>query len=263
MKIFQLSSVVRSFFDIAISVLLACVAYGQSQTTSNIQGIAIDKNGAAIPGVRVMAACDCKECPNRPCTECCPSGFHATVTTDDEGRFRIEKVPPGVYLVSGEVSGFAAVKVHRVEVTEQNAGTVTLKFEKGAAEGAAAAATAIPNAATSTTTNVGTSADSARLEVKVIDRQTDLPLENAKVTLLLQCDCKKECPTKPCSECCPSEKQMFTSVTNAAGVVTFAGPPGTYRIDTEFRAYSKDSLVKVDAGETEKFKVTLAVKEKP
>jgi hypothetical protein len=167
------------------------------------------------------------------------------VTTDDHGRFRISDVPAGVYNVRGEVTGFKAVEVRGVEVKQQSAASVTLTFAAGGEE------------------NVEAADDKARLEVKIIDRVTDKPLENATVTLLLQCDCRKECPTKPCSECCPSERQMFTSVTNASGVVTFDGPPGTYRVDTAYRAFSKDSVVNLTAGENEKLKVTLVVKEKP
>jgi hypothetical protein len=103
--------------------------------------------------------------------------------------------------------------------------------------------------------------EDVRVEVKVVDRTTDKALENAKISFFLQCDCKKECPGKPCSECCPSERQMFESVTDAAGVITFKGRPGTYRIETAYRAYSKDSLLKVDAGDTEKLKVSLKVNE--
>lgn len=246
MKPFQISSAFRGFFFVALSLVLSCVVHGQSQTTSSIQGIAVDSSGAVITGVRVTVLCDCKECPNRPCRECCPAGFSVTVTVDDEGRFRIERVPAGVYRVRGEAPGFKAVDVHGVEVSGQNASTVTLKFEDG---GTATAASS-------------QAADEGRLEIKIFDRQTDKPLENATVRLLLQCDCKKECPSKPCTECCPSERQMLTTVTDASGIVTFAGPPGTYLIDTAFRAYTKANLITLAAGETEKLKVTLVVKEK-
>lgn len=242
MKLFQIGRAIRGFVFVAVCLALA-LALGQSQSTSSIEGVAVDGNGAVISGAKVTVFCDCKECPNRPCAECCPADFSRTVTTDDQGQFRIADVPAGVYRLRGEVTGFKAVDVHGVQVSVQSAATVTLRFETGGGAGAEAAD------------------EKASLRVKIIDSLTDKPLENAKVTLLLQCDCRKECPTKPCSECCPSEKQMFTSVTDASGTVTFDGPPGTYRIDTAYRAYSKDSVVTVAAGETEKLKVKLTVKE--
>lgn len=232
------------FGFVAACFLLCCAIPAQSQATSSIQGIAVDANGAVIAGARVTAVCDCKECPNRPCTECCPADFSRTVTTDDNGQFRLTDVPAGVYRVRGEVSGFKTVEVHGVHVTSGSASTVTLTFEAGG------------------NTDVASAEDKARLEVKIINLETNQPLENAKVTLRLQCDCPKECPGKPCTECCPSEKQTFTSVTNASGVVTFDGPPGTYRVDTDYRAFSKDAVVNLTAGGLEKLKVTLVVKEK-
>lgn len=244
MKPFPINIAFRAFFLVAIGVLLAFPVHGHSQSTSSLQGTAVDATGAVIRNVRVTLFCECRECPNRPCTECCPQSFSRTTTSDDEGRFRIERIPPGVYRIRGEASGFKTLEVHGVEISAQKASTVTLTFEAGRA------------------TSTETSEETARLLLRVMDLQTDKPLENATVTLLLQCDCKKECPTKPCSECCPSEKQVFTTITDTSGIVTFDGPPGTYRIDTAFRAYTKDSLIKLGAGETEKLKVTFVIREK-
>ena len=243
MKLFQTDRAFRFCVFVAVSLLLCHAILAQSQSTSTIQGSAVDANGAAISGARVTAVCDCKECPNRPCTECCPADFSRTATTDDNGQFRLNDVPAGVYRVRGEVSGFKAVEVHGVKVTTGSASSVTLTFEAGGK------------------TDVASDEVKARLEVKIINRETNQPLENAKVTLRLQCDCRKECPTKPCSECCPSEKQMFTSVTDASGIVTFDGPPGTYRVDTDYRAFSKDAMVNLTAGGVEKLKVTLVVRQ--
>jgi carboxypeptidase family protein len=243
MKLLQFPNAFRGFIFAAVVVLLSCAVFAQSQSTSSIQGIAIDHNGAAIAGARVTAYCDCDECPKRPCRECCPSAFSRTVTTDDQGRFRMSDVPAGVYRVKGELTGFKAVEVHGVEVNEQGPATVTIKFEGG------------------DKTEIASDEEKARLEVKIIDLETNRPLENAKVTLLLQCDCRKECPTKPCSECCPSEQQMFTSVTDASGVITFDGPAGTYRVDTGYRAFTKDAVVNLTANKVEKLRVTFVLKD--
>jgi hypothetical protein len=253
MKVLRLSSAFRGFV-VVVSVIVACAAQGRSQSTSSIQGTTIDSTGAVIPAVKVTVGCDCKECPNRPCNECCPSDFSATVTSDDQGKFQINNVPSGVYWIRGEAAGFGEAEVHGVKVTAGSASTVTLTFKR---ESAGAAEAEKTTAAESTAFG-----EKVSLQVKVIDRQTDKPLENAKVTLLWQCDCKKECPTKPCSECCPSEKTLFTTVTDASGIITFDGPPGTYRIDTAYRAFSKDSVVNLAAGEKEKIKVSLVINPK-
>lgn len=243
MKLFHPPSAFRGFLFVTVLVLLSFAVFAQPQSTSSIQGLAIDGNGAVIAGARVTAYCNCDECPKRPCRECCPSAFSRSVTTDDQGRFRISDVPAGTYRVKGEVTGFKAVEVRGVEVNEQSPATVTLKFEAGAKA------------------EVASAEEKARLEVQIINQDTNRPLENAKVTLLLQCDCRKECPTKPCSECCPSEKQMFKTVTDASGVIKFEGPPGTYRVDTDYRAFTKDSVVNLTAGGVEKLKVTLVLKD--
>jgi hypothetical protein len=126
-------------------------------------------------------------------------------------------------------------------VSAQSAATLTLTFDAGADV---------------------SMYENARLQVKILDSANAKPLENATVTLLLQCDCRKECPTKPCGECCPSERKIFTSVTDESGVITFDGPPGTYRVDTTYGAFSKDSMVNLSAGEKEKLKVKFVIKEK-
>jgi uncharacterized GH25 family protein len=244
MKIFQIRRVFRPLIFVVAGVVLSYAVPAHAQETSSIQGVAVDSQGAAIPGAKVTAMCDCKECPNRPCTECCPASFSGTATTNSDGQFRIENVPAGVYRVRGEVSGFKTVEVHGVRVSSQSTSSVTLTFEVGR------------------TDDPDSTDENARLRVKIIDRVTDKPLENATVTLLLQCDCRKECPLKPCSECCPSERQVFTNITDASGVITFDGPPGIYRVDTSYRAFSKDSMVRLAAGESEKLTVTLVVKEK-
>jgi Carboxypeptidase regulatory-like domain len=238
-----------------VSVLLFCLVPGYAQSTSSIQGNTIDSDGAVVPGVRITVVCDCKECPTRPCSECCPSGFTGAVTSDEQGDFRINDVPVGTYVVIGDAAGFGKAEVHGVIVRLSAASSLTLTLKRKSNSVAAAEKSAARNDATSE--------ESARLQVRIIDRETDKPLENAKVTLLWQCDCKKECPTKPCSECCPSERTLFSTVTDASGTIIFDGPPGTYRIDTAYRAYSKDSLVTVQAGEKEKVKVSLVLNEKP
>src|SRR5262249_47181705 len=111
-------------------------------------------------------------------------------------------------------------------------------------------------------TDLAVSKEQIKLLLAVVNRETKDPLANAKVTLLWQCDCKKECPAKPCAECCPSER-VFVSSTDSTGVVKFNGPAGLYRIATDYGAYSRDTVVRVKSGETEEVKISLTIKDRP
>src|SRR3979411_2241456 len=79
---------------IAVGVLSAGLAAGQSKTTGALSGIVTDAteaSGAGAPGTVTGAE----------------SGIAlATVTTDDRGEYRVPLVPPGVYDIKVEKPGF-------------------------------------------------------------------------------------------------------------------------------------------------------------
>src|ERR1044071_2195736 len=85
---------------------LSASIFAQSQaTTGDIEGRVLDPAGAVIPGVTVTAT-------NQA------TGFEKSVTTDDDGNYRIILLPPGSYDVKTSApSGFRATNFTNVTVT--------------------------------------------------------------------------------------------------------------------------------------------------
>jgi len=81
-------------FVVAMTLaLFATSAMAQSTTTGSIEGSVTDPNGAAVKGATVTATS-----PNLISPQ--------TATTNEEGRYQIPALPPGIYKVSIDASGF-------------------------------------------------------------------------------------------------------------------------------------------------------------
>lgn len=81
-------------FVAALSLaLFASSAMAQSTTTGSIEGTVTDPNGAAVKGATVAVTS-----PNLISPQ--------TATTNDNGRFQILNLPPGMYKVTVDASGF-------------------------------------------------------------------------------------------------------------------------------------------------------------
>lgn len=79
-------------------------AMAQSQASSGqIAGSVTDSSGAAVANATVKVTNT-------------QTGLERTVTSDDAGLFNIVLLPPGVYTITGEASGFSTVTVTNVEV---------------------------------------------------------------------------------------------------------------------------------------------------
>lgn len=90
----------------AAILLFAAGLFGQSQATSgNIEGRAVDPNGAPVPNVSVTATSQ-------------DTGFKKTVQTNEEGNFVLPLLQPGSFTITTEPSsGFAAATYENVRVT--------------------------------------------------------------------------------------------------------------------------------------------------
>jgi len=91
---------------LSLSLLMTIIAFGQ-QTTGSIDGTVRDSKGAVVPGATVTVAGT-------------DVGFNRTVTANNDGYYRIERVPVGHYKVTvGAISGFAQTSVDAQVVVEK------------------------------------------------------------------------------------------------------------------------------------------------
>jgi hypothetical protein len=88
-----------------LALALPALAAAQSQaTTGEINGRVMDAQGAVLPGVTVTAVSQ-------------STGYNRTTVTNSEGLFVLPLLPPDVYDVTSELSGFSSAKqVVRVTV---------------------------------------------------------------------------------------------------------------------------------------------------
>ena len=94
-----------SMFAILLTVSVA--AFGQ-EVNGSIEGVVKDPTGAVVPSVTITI---------KDAAGSVGAGFTRTVTTDDQGFFRVLQVPPGTYTVStAATAGFGVATVNNVKV---------------------------------------------------------------------------------------------------------------------------------------------------
>jgi Carboxypeptidase regulatory-like domain/TonB-dependent Receptor Plug Domain len=125
---FKLKSL-RAVFLAAV-VLIACsIALGQ-ETTGSLEGSVKDTAGAGVPNVTLTVE-NAKQTSGTTTTGA-GAGFKRTITTNDEGFFRLLQVPPGTYdVVSAATSGFAEARFENVTVEIGKATQLDLTLSPG------------------------------------------------------------------------------------------------------------------------------------
>src|SRR5436853_4911923 len=111
-------SIVRFVF--ASLLLVAAVASAQDATTGAIVGLVRDSSGGALPGVTVDVTSPSLIERNR------------SVVTDDQGRYRITALRPGVYAVTFILQGFTTFKREGITVQTSAAASVNADLSVGA-----------------------------------------------------------------------------------------------------------------------------------
>ena len=103
----------------ALAILMPLAAFGQSSTGA-ISGSVTDANGGALPGVTVTAT---------------NTATHATrsVVSNGVGRYEVPLLPPGVYKVVAELSGFQPVS-SLMNINVGTDATFDVKLKPGVAE---------------------------------------------------------------------------------------------------------------------------------
>ncbi len=97
-----------------VCVFFAFTAFSQDLDQVSITGLVLDSNKAPIVGSTVVATIE-------------ENGFVRTVVTDENGRYRLIELPPGVYRIKVSADGFGTREALELEtVSGQN---VQLSFE--------------------------------------------------------------------------------------------------------------------------------------
>ena len=104
-----------------IMVLGANEGFAQS-ATGQLTGTVLDQNGARVPGAAVTVT-------NRD------TALERQVTTDENGNFAVQLLPPGKYRAQVSAQGFNSVTVEEVDVNVTQTATVEIKLEAGAVQG--------------------------------------------------------------------------------------------------------------------------------
>ena len=82
-----------SLFFILAFLCFATPGFGQ-ETFGGIEGVVKDQAGSVVPNVTITIT-SAGEAASGTTTTGSGSGFRRTVTTDDQGFFRVLQVPPG------------------------------------------------------------------------------------------------------------------------------------------------------------------------
>ncbi len=91
-------------FSLALALLIGLTGTARAQgNTATVHGTIVDESKAVLPGVTITAS-DLE------------TGRRYTSVTDERGTFQIVSLPPGIYKVQAELSGFGTGEVSRVEL---------------------------------------------------------------------------------------------------------------------------------------------------
>ena len=86
------------------------------ETTGNIEGTIKDTTGAVVPSIAVTIT-SAKGAATKTTTTGVTTGFKRTITTNNEGFFRVLQIPPGTYdVVTTATSGFGEARYENVTV---------------------------------------------------------------------------------------------------------------------------------------------------
>jgi hypothetical protein len=118
-------------FLLALIVLATCsFAFGQ-ETTGSIEGTVKDPAGALVPNV-TLTITNANASSAGTTTTGTGSGFKRTITTNEEGFFRILQVPPGLYdVVTAASGGFGEARYENVSVTIGQSTQLSLTVKPG------------------------------------------------------------------------------------------------------------------------------------
>src|SRR4051812_12273435 len=110
------SSLLMILVVIALALTLAPALFGQAYF-GTVSGELKDSTGAVVTGAKVVLLDQQK-------------GFHFEAISDDSGRYLFRSIPPGVYVLAVQASGFAKTESakFKVDINENATANLTLKL---------------------------------------------------------------------------------------------------------------------------------------
>ena len=115
---------------VSLVLCLSVVSFGQ-ETTGSIEGTVKDPTGALVPNVSLTVT-SAKATTTGTTTTGIGAGFKRTITTNDEGFFRILQVPPGMYdVITTPSGGFGEARYENVTVTIGQGTSLTITVTPG------------------------------------------------------------------------------------------------------------------------------------
>lgn len=110
----------KNFVFIKLSLMLifclSATAFGQ-ETTGNIEGTVKDPAGSVVPNVTISIS-STQNTASGTTTTGVTTGFRRTITTNEDGFFRVLQVPPGAYdVVTTVTGGFGEARYENVTVS--------------------------------------------------------------------------------------------------------------------------------------------------
>lgn len=139
-----------------ISLLWAGAA--AAQTGGTLQGAVLDEQGLPLPGAVVTLTN-------------VETGWNRSVVTDASGRFRAAALPPGVYAMKAELSGFGTALRERVPLTLGQELTVNMGLKMATVEETVTVTAAVPLVETTSNT-LGTTVSREQLDALPVPGRT-------------------------------------------------------------------------------------------
>lgn len=133
---------------LAIALFIPSFLFAQA-AGSSLSGRVEDEQGAAVPGVTITATNT-------------QTGLVRTTVTDSSGAYRFPALPPGVYKVTGDLSGFATVTTENVELNVATERQINIALKQARVKEAITVTAEAPLIATEPA--VGTVVSQAELE---------------------------------------------------------------------------------------------------
>jgi hypothetical protein len=157
----------RSFKLFTFSLILlsfALAAIGQ-ETTGGIEGTIKDPTGAVVPNVTVTIEASARSVTGTTTTGA-GSGFRRTVTTDDNGFFRVLQVPPGIYdITTAASSGFGETRYENVAVAIGKTTQLAIELKVGGTSAVVDVSASDAQTVDTTNSSVQTSINAQKIEL--------------------------------------------------------------------------------------------------